>query len=374
MNLERFAKSRDLSIAIELELQIVSTDDRDLAPMAADVLYAMRREHIPGTLKAATTRSMIAVSTGFCEGHAEALTRLQAIRDALVRRAAGLDLRLCGGGTHPFQDWIQQRIYDTRRFSQLHELYAQLAKQFTIFGQHVHVGCPSPDESLELLHGLSRFMPHLIALSASSPFSQGADTAFDSSRLNSVFGFPLSGRAPFFLHWEDYERYLDKVSRTGVVRSMMDFQWDARPNPELGAVEVRALDAPLTVEKAAALAGYIQCLARWLRLERPFVLRDDDYLLYTFNRFEACRFGLDANYIDPGTGERHTLREHILNSINRLEGHAMELDAEDALALLRDSVLHAGNDASWVRAAFDRCADLSEVVDLMSLRWAGNPA
>lgn len=154
----------------------------------------------------------------------------------------------------------------------------------------------------------------------------------------------------------------------------MDCQWDARPNPELGAVEVRALDTPLTVEKAASLAGYIHCLARWLRLERPFVLRDDDYLLYTFNRFEACRFGLDANYIDPGTGERHPLREHILNSINRLEGHAMELDAEDALALLRDSVRHAGNDASWLRAAFDRCADLPEVVDLMSLRWAGNPA
>jgi len=374
MNQERFAKSPDLSLVIELELQIVSVDDRDLAPMAADVLHAMRHEHIPGTLTAATTRSMIELSTGFCEDHAEALTRLRAIRDALVRRAAGLDLRLCGGGTHPFQDWIQQRIHDTCRFSHLHELYAQLAKQFTIFGQHVHVGCPGPDESLELLHGLSRFMPHLIALSASSPFSQGTDTAFDSSRLNAVFGFPLSGRAPFVLHWEDYERYFGKMSRTGVVRSMNDFKWDVRPNPEFGTVEVRALDTPLTVEKAAALAGYIQCLARWLRRERPFVLREDDYLLYTFNRFEACRFGLDANYIDPGTGERHTLREQILHSINLLESHAMELGAEDALALLRDTVLRTGNDASWVRAAFDRCADLPDVVDELSLMWAGSPA
>ena len=97
-------------------------------------------------------------------------------------------------------------------------------------------------------------------------------------------------------------------------------------------------------------------------------------MLYTFNRFEACRFGLDANYIDPGTGERHTLREQILHSINLLESHAMELGAEDALALLRDTVLRTGNDASWVRAAFDRCADLPDVVDELSLMWAGSPA
>ena len=97
-----------------------------------------------------------------------------------------------GGGTHPFQDWSERRIFDKPRFQEISALYGYLSKQFTVFGQHVHIGCPGPDQALVLLHGLSRFIPHLIALSASSPFVQGTDTGFQSARLNSVFAFPLS--------------------------------------------------------------------------------------------------------------------------------------------------------------------------------------
>ena len=105
----------------------------------------------------------------------------------------------------PFQDWSQRRIFDKPRFHEVAALYGYLSKQFTIFGQHVHIGCPSPDEALVLLHGLSRFIPHLIALSASSPFVQVTDTGFQSARLNSVFAFPLSGRAPFVKRWDAME-------------------------------------------------------------------------------------------------------------------------------------------------------------------------
>ena len=114
----------------------------------------------------------------------------------MVGCAAQLNVGLCGGGTHPFQDWSQRRIFEKPRFHEVVALNGYLSKQFTIFGQHVHIGCPSPDEALVLLHGLSHFISHLIALSASSPFVQGTDTGFQSARLNSVFAFPLSGRAP----------------------------------------------------------------------------------------------------------------------------------------------------------------------------------
>ncbi|MGQ9724720.1 MAG: glutamate-cysteine ligase family protein, partial [Tepidimonas sp.] len=107
--------------------------------------------------------------------------------------------------------------------------------------------------------------PHFIALSASSPFFQGVDTLFDSARLNSVFAFPLSGRAPFVLWWGDFEQgYFRKMESTGVVKSIMDFYWDVRPKPEYGTIELRVCDTPLTVERAAALAGYLQALCRHL--------------------------------------------------------------------------------------------------------------
>ncbi|WP_077033714.1 YbdK family carboxylate-amine ligase [Pelomonas sp. KK5] len=374
MSLEPFADSRSLTLGVELELQIVNHHDYDLAPSSRDLLRLMEKVKLPGNVMPEITESMIELCTGVCVDHAEVLAQLTETRDALVAAADRLNVGLCGGGTHPFQDWSQRRIFDKPRFHEISALYGYLSKQFTIFGQHVHVGCAGPDQALVLLHGLSRFIPHLIALSASSPFVQGTDTGFDSARLNSVFAFPLSGRAPFVTRWEDFGTYFDKMARTGVVKSMKDFYWDIRPKPEYGTIEVRVLDTPLTIEKAAALAAYVQCLARWLRIERPFEPAEDDYLPYTFNRFQACRFGLDGTFVDPKSGVHRTLREDIEATFAAIEIHAMELKAEDGIRLLRGELAGTGNDASWLRGLHDRERLLPEVVRRQCLRWAGRPA
>ena len=371
MSLEPFVTSRPLTLGVELELQIVNTHDYDLSTTASDLMRLMKGRRFPGDVKPEITSSMIEIATGVCNGHAQVLDELRAIRDQLVECEQKLDVRLCGGGTHPFQDWSRRRIYDAPRFHELSALYGYLSKQFTIFGQHVHVGCPGPDQALVLLHGLSRFVPHLIALAASSPFVQGSDTGFHSARLNSVFAFPLSGRAPFVQRWDDFEVYFAKMTHTGVVKSMKDFYWDIRPKPEFGTIEVRVLDTPLTIEKAAALAGFIQCLARWLRVERPFELSDDDYLPYAFNRFQACRFGLDATYVDPGSGEHRVLRDDLLATFDRLEVHAMELRSESAIQMLRAEIAGTGNDATWIRQLQQREHLLSEVVRQQARRWRG---
>ena len=215
---------------------------------------------------------MIELSTGICTTHEQAVTDLRAIRDTLVSAADHLNVGLCGGGTHAFQQWSERQIFDTPRFQYFSELYGYLAKQFTVFGQHVHIGCPDPDSALFLLHSMSRFIPHFIALSASSPYVQGVDTGFHSARLNSVFAFPLSGRAPFALTWDSFEEYFSKMVSTGVVNSMKDFYWDIRPKPGFGTIEVRVMDTPLSVDRAAAIACYIQTLARYLLLDKPLTL------------------------------------------------------------------------------------------------------
>ena len=373
MSLETFVTSRPLTLGVELELQIVNTHDYDLSTAAGDLLRLMQGRRIPGDVKPEITSSMIEIATGVCADHAQVLAELIEIRDQLVECEDRLEVRLCGGGTHPFQDWSRRRIYDAPRFHELSALYGYLSKQFTVFGQHVHVGCPGPDQALVLMHGMSRFIPHLIALAASSPYVQGSDTGFHSARLNSVSAFPLSGRAPFVQRWEDFEIFFAKMARTGVVNSMKDFYWDIRPKPEVGTIEVRVLDTPLTIEKAAALAGLIQCLARWLRVERPFSLSEDAYLPYAFNRFQACRFGLDATYVDPDSGEHRVLRDDVLATIDRLEVHAMELRAEDAIRLLRAEIHGAGNDATWIRQLQEREHLLPEVVRQQTRRWRGAP-
>ncbi len=221
--LEPFQQSAALSLGVELELQLVNTNDYDLAPYADEMLRLMARHKLPGSVVPEMTSSMIEISTGVCHSAPEVLAQLSVTRDALVHCADKLNIAVVGGGTHPFQRWHEQRIYDKPRFRQLSELYGYLSKQFTIFGQHVHVGCPDADAALLMLHRMSRYIPHFIALSASSPFVQAQDTQFDSARLNSVFAFPMSGRAPFTLSWSQFEEFFAKTTRTGVVKSMKDF-------------------------------------------------------------------------------------------------------------------------------------------------------
>jgi len=371
MTLEAFHTSEALTLGVELELQLVNTNDYDLTHYADNMLRLMARRDLPGSVVPELTTGMIEVSTGICHDWHEARAQLQQIRDALVHSADKLGIAVVGGGTHPFQQWPQQRIYDKPRFHELSQLYGYLSKQFTIFGQHVHVGCPDADSALYTLHCLSRYIPHFIALAASSPFVQGQDTAFDSARLNSVFAFPLSGRAPCVLSWAEFGQYFDKMTRTGVVRSMKDFYWDIRPKPEYGTIEVRVFDTPLTVERAAALAALVQSLAAWIQRERPFQPSEDDYLVYSYNRFQACRFGLEAVYVEPASGRHLPLREHLLATFEQLAGHAADCAASDALALLRADTEAGRNDARWLRERQAREQLLAEVIRQAALRFRG---
>lgn len=369
MSLEQFVNSEPFTFGVELEIQVVNTHDYDLTKAASDLMRLIKGHKVPGAITPEITESMIELSTGICRTHAQALDALRTIRDVLVSAADRLNVGLCGGGTHAFQQWNERQIFDMPRFQYISEQYGYLAKQFTVFGQHVHIGCPDADSALFMLHSMSRYIPHFIALSASSPYVQGVDTGFHSARLNSVFAFPLSGRAPYELTWESFEAYFSKITRTGVVNSMKDFYWDIRPKPGYGTIEIRVMDTPLSVERAAAIAAYIQTLARYLLLDKPLRLCEDDYLVYTFNRFEACRFGLAGMLVNPQTGERRTIAEDILATLSVLEPHAQVLGSVNALTTIEQIARSGENDATWLRHVFAREKSLHEVVRQQTQQW-----
>ncbi len=363
MPLQAFEKSDALSLGVELELQLVNTYDFDLTAGATDLLELLSRAPFPGTVTPEITLSMIEIATGIQKQHGPLLAELQGMRDTLTAACDRLNIDIAGGGTHPFQRWSERRIFSKPRFEELSQLYGYLAKQFTVFGQHVHVGCASGDDALFLLHSLSRYVPHFIALSASSPYFQGVDTLFDSARLNSVFAFPLSGRAPFTLSWDDFAHgYFTKMESTGVVKSMKDFYWDIRPKPEFGTIELRVCDTPLTVERAAALACYLQAVcSRLLERVEP-TPTEDDYLVYTFNRFQACRFGLDGLMVDPQTRERRTIREDILVTLRHVEPHMTALNSLAAFDEIERCAARDGNHATHLRQVFADSGNVQSVV------------
>jgi carboxylate-amine ligase len=375
MPLGPFGESRALSLGVELELQLVNTVDFDLTSAANDLLELLSRKPFPGTVTPEMTQSMIEIATGIQTTHGPLLTELRGMRDTLTAACDRLNIGIAGGGTHPFQRWSEQRVFDKPRYREISQLYGYLAKQFTVFGQHVHVGCASGDDALFLLHSLNRYVPHFIALSASSPFFQGVDTLFDSARLNSVFAFPLSGRAPFTLSWDEFANsYFTKMEATGVVKSMKDFYWDIRPKPEFGTIELRVCDTPLTVERAAALACYLQAISRRLfeRVEPP--PQEDDYLVYTFNRFQACRFGLDGTMVDPQTRESRTIREDILATLRHVEPHFSALQSVAALEEIERCAARAGNHATHLRAVYAETRNVQSMVQESTRALRAGPA
>lgn len=363
MPLETFNTSTPLTMGVELELQLVSLSDFDLVAASPDMLDLLSRKPFPGNVTPEITESMIEVNSGVHTDYAGLVDELQRIRDTLVHAADKLNIGVCGGGTHPFQQWSERRIFSKPRFKEVSALYGYLAKQFTVFGQHVHIGCASGDDALFLLHALNRYVPHFIALSASSPYFQGRDTLFSSARLNSVSAFPLSGRAPFLQSWDEFEHgYFARMEHTGVVRSMKDFYWDIRPKPEFGTIELRVCDTPLSVERAAALACYLQTLCRHLLQRVEPAPAEDDYLVYNYNRFQACRFGLDGTVVHPKTHETLSLREDILTTLRQMEPHASALGCTAALEHLYQ-VSHQGSDATYLRNEYVVTGSAEGMVD-----------
>jgi glutamate---cysteine ligase / carboxylate-amine ligase len=368
-----FKPSRPLTLGVELELQIVNTRDYNLTRGASDLLGALAKSGHPGNVKPEITESMIEMSSSVHESHISLIAELRAMREAIVAAARKLNLGIAGGGAHPFQKWNDRRIYDTERFNHLAALYGYLAKQFTVFGQHVHVGCADGDEAIYLTHMLSRYVPHFIALSASSPFQQGEDTLFDSSRLSVVNAFPLSGTLPLVRDWGEFEGYFSSMSGFGIVKSMKDFYWDIRPKPEYGTVEIRVCDTPLSVGRAAMIAAYAQALARYLLLERPRPISAELYLIYNHNRFQACRYGLEGRLIDPCDGSSTPLREDLAATFSRIAPHAEELGCRPVVQGLLMGAQESGNDARRLRARLKETGSFPDVVRWQCEQWMQAP-
>ena len=316
------------------------------------------------------TESMLEIATGVCRDISHAQIQLSAIQQAVQRAALRHHLQICGGGSHPFHAWQRQQISDNPRYVKPVEHFGYLAQQATVFGQHVHVGCQSGDDAIYLLHGLSRFVPHFIALNAASPWFDSTDSRFACSRLNRFSSYPDNGPMPWVADWQGFRRLFRQLSYTSMIDSMKDLHWDIRPSPQFGTVEVRVMDTPLTLAQAIHIAGFIQTLACWLLTERPFKHQPDDYLLYPFNRYQACRYGLDGTLTDVRSGEQRSIRQEILQLADRLAPFAHQLKATAALEAVVRQAKSPHSEAQQMRDFIANGGSLSGLVQKHCEIWA----
>ncbi|WP_170252441.1 YbdK family carboxylate-amine ligase [Vogesella urethralis] len=346
MHIPAFTPSRPGTVGMELEIQLLCQQNLDLKPCAPALLADL---HADGhqQFKQEVTCSMLEINS---QVHATGATLYDDMHSAgliLQHYCYQLGALPCGGGTHPFQDWRQRRISDHPRYHHFASEYGYLARQFTVFGQHVHVGCPDGDSAIWLCHALAYHVPVLLALSAASPYVQGEASGFASARSNTVHAFPNSGHLPAQLRqWQDFCDHTHLLASHGIIGSLKDLYWDIRPKPEYGTVEVRIFDTPYTMRHAVLLAVYTQALAQYYLALRPTLPgREALYSVYGYNRFQAARHGVDATFIDVQRGGRRPLRQQMLDTLQQILPHATDDFSRQLLQGLQQQ-LQAGDTPS----------------------------
>jgi carboxylate-amine ligase len=363
-----FAPSRLGSMGIELELMVLDRLTFDLMPAAPDILRLLAMQEKKWAATPEITTSMLEVATSILDGYAGAAAELEEIRTSVQSAAFQVGAAISGGGAHPFQKWHEQRIYPKERYRESAKKYGYLAKLFTVFGMHVHIGVPNGDEAIRACAWLTQRAPLFIALSANSPCWQGEDSGFCSARSNVVGAFPMSGTMPGHMRtWSDFSAHFARLAGHGIVNSIKDFYWDVRPKPEYGTVELRVLDTPLHPAFAAALA----CYARELCIEVVEAAdawpQGDSREIYAWNRFNAAKEGVEAGWINPCTGELRPIREVVLDDLHRLAARSTDPDFSKACHMI-DALLQDGGQARWLTAHMQAGAgmnDLSRVANEM---------
>lgn len=364
-----FKSSAQASIGVELEIQLVNPVTYDLISRAKDLMRNISASPYQTRIKPEITQSMIEINSSIHTSPYSMYDEFLELQSFLLAKADKIGICFCGGGNHPFEKWISGKIFPTKRFKNLSRQYRYLSKHATVFGQHIHVGCTSGDDAIYLTHAMARYAPQLIALSASSPFYQGIDTGYNSTRATVFSAFPTSGVIPYLANWKEFTEYFYKMKNFGIIASMKDIYWDIRPKPEYGTVEIRVCDMPLTIEKAVQIAAFTQALAVYLLRERPIKLSHDLYFLYSYNRFQACRYGFLGNFIDPQTHEHCMIADDIMSTMSSIEKYIHELNNMSFIEPLINDVLKKHNDSVTLRHILKQVRSLPKLVKEQCLIW-----
>jgi carboxylate-amine ligase len=362
-----FRSSERASLGVEWELQIVDRKTRELSAGAVGILEELRPDGAEEHPKAKheLLQSTIEIITGICttveEAKADLAGTLAEVGAAAERRGLGL---MCAG-THPFTDWQTQLISPKERYLQLVERMQWLARRLQIFGVHVHVGVRSPDKAIPVVNALCQYVPHFLALSASSPFWVGRDTGLASARTKIFESMPTAGLPYQLSGWDEFETYMETLISTNAIESVREVWWDVRPHPDFGTVELRICDGLPTLDEIGAVAALSQCLVEQFdtQLDRGYTLPTPPSWVLRENKWRAARYGLDADIVVDEKGTVRPVRQAILDLVEDLTPTAKRLDCEAELVDV-ERVLAVGASYQRQRAvAAASGGDLRPVVD-----------
>jgi carboxylate-amine ligase len=297
------------SIGIEEEFWLVDRESRDLATDPAAGFLKDCKDALGDQVSSEFMRCQVETGTKVCNSASEARDQLTHMRSTVADIAARYDMALLAASTHPFAQWDSQKHTEGERYSTIARDLRTVVDRLLICGMHVHVGIEDDDLRIELMAQASYFLPHLLALTTSSPFWRGRDTGLQTFRLSVFDNLPRTGLPEVFGSWAEYRRHVDMLIQAGVIEDGTKLWWDLRPSDRWPTLEMRIADVCTDLEDAICVASITRCLMRMLYRLRRNNQRWRIYsnMLVRENRWRACRYGSDAGdktgLIDFGRAE-----------------------------------------------------------------------
>src|ERR1700722_11313100 len=352
------------TLGVEEEYQIVHPETRELHSYISRLLEdgkSVLRER----MRAEMHQSVVEVGTSVCADVASVRRELVEMRGELSRLAAKGGLRIISASTHPTSDWKRQEITDYDRYHEIVEDLQDVARGNLIFGMHVHVGIKDRDVAMELANQVRYFLPHVLALTTSSPFWLGRLTGLASTRCEIFKRFPRTGIPDRFESYKQFESFVDLLVKTGCIDNGKRIWWDVRVHHLYETVEVRICDMPTNMDHTIAVVALIQALMAKLYFLHKGNMSWRDYprSLIEENKWRAMRYGIHGKLIDFGEKRERPFEELVGELLGLVKDTAQMFGTEKELATI-PRILKEGTSADRQRQIFEKSGgDPKAVVD-----------
>lgn len=340
-----FNASRGATLGIEWELQLIDAETLRLRQDAREVLAALPRlseaqdnPKIRHELMESTVEIVTDVCHTVSEARADLAGTIANLRPVVDARGTALACT----GSHPISDWRDAQMAPVQRYAELIEQMQWLARRIQTYGVHVHVGVRAAEKAIPIVNALTAYLPHFLALTASSPYWSGGDTGLASSRAIVFGALPTAGPPHLLADWAAFEDYMDTLLRAGTIRSIKEVWWDIRPHPDFGTIEIRMFDGIPTLREVGMVAALSQSLVELFdhQLDRGYTLPSPAAWVVRDNKWRATRYGLDAMIITDDQGATAPLRDELYELVRELEPVADRLSCAEDLKMVSEVLDH----------------------------------
>ncbi len=353
----------DLTLGIEEEYQIVDPNTWELSSRIQELLE-QGEPILEDQIKAEMMQSQVEIGTKVCRDMGEARDELVRLRRTVGEMVEDNGARLVAASTHPFSQWKQQDITAADRYLRLETDMGEVARRLLIFGMHVHVGIPDRELLIDVMSQSLYFLPHVLALSTSSPFWHGRDTGLKSYRAVVLENLPRSGMPPHFTSYAEFERFVDVLIRTKSIDDPTKIWWDVRPHPKFPTIEFRICDICTRIEETLCVTALIQAIvAKLIKLRHNNqAWRRYPKHMIEENKWRAVRYGIEGQLIDFGKRQEVPMRFLAIELLEFVDDVVDDLGSRKEVEYAHH-ILEHGTSADRQRKVFAETESLEAVVE-----------